>query len=318
MATEEEVAAAAEEKAATEAKAAEETKAAEEAEATAKAEADAKEEKEAAAKAAGEVDWRDSVGDDFKKDAEQYSSIDEILNRTRKTRQLLSKAIIPPGEDASEDDIANYRRKIGVPESAEKYEVTRPKELPDALSSEVALANEVAIATKAHELNISTTQLAGLMDTYWQVNTDMLDAIEVERERVVKESEVALKKEWGSDFDRNKEFANSFLRNIFDDPEAALQIKLDTGQFLLDDPIMVKAFTAAGRAMGEDGIGPVLGSGKGEEIQTQIDALTEKQHDSTKIFSQKDSARLQELYEILYPDTKDVTRTGSPSSTMVI
>jgi len=76
-----------------------------------------------------------------------------------------------PGEGATVDEIAAYRRAIGVPEAPEGYELAISKDLPeDDRKGFEAVAN--AIKPIAHEVGIPPSKLA----TVWNKVTEVLSA----------------------------------------------------------------------------------------------------------------------------------------------
>ena len=60
--------------------------------------------------------WRDLIEDEkLQKHAERFTSVDALVQANLEARQKLSKAVVPPGKDAAEEDITAYREAVGVP-----------------------------------------------------------------------------------------------------------------------------------------------------------------------------------------------------------
>ena len=50
--------------------------------------------------------WRDLIEDEkLQKHSERFTSIDALVQANLESRQKLSKAVVPPGKDAAEEDI---------------------------------------------------------------------------------------------------------------------------------------------------------------------------------------------------------------------
>ena len=71
--------------------------------------------------------WRDLIEDEkLQKHAERFTSVDALVQANLESRQKLSKAIVPPGEGAEEEDVTAYREALGVPKDVDGYEFALP------------------------------------------------------------------------------------------------------------------------------------------------------------------------------------------------
>ena len=65
-----------------------------------------------------EKDWREFIeGEDGQKYAERFTDLNSLVSGSIDMRKQLSSAIVPPGKDASDEQIAAYRKAIGIPRS---------------------------------------------------------------------------------------------------------------------------------------------------------------------------------------------------------
>lgn len=141
--------------------------------------------------------------------------------------KLLGNAIRIPGKDAKPEEIAAYEEKLGVPPTADGYELKVPKDLPENLPYDAERAN--AFKAKAKELKLSKAQAAELHD--WAVGNGVADqkaVIEAENARKIETAKgetQKLIKLWGpldgETAKANLAFADRALRDIGGDDAIA-------------------------------------------------------------------------------------------------
>lgn len=75
------------------------------------------------------TDWRSSLPLELQADPAlaKYKSVEEALRGAVHAQRLIGKAADYPKADAKPEDVAEYRRRAGVPDSPEKYGVTLPQ-----------------------------------------------------------------------------------------------------------------------------------------------------------------------------------------------
>jgi hypothetical protein len=217
--------------------------------------------------------WRDTITDaDGKKFAESSADLNHFVGRALDMRKQLAKAIVPPGKDAKPEEVAAYRKAIGVPDAPEGYTFTTPagREVTDADK-----AFQGTMAKLFHGANVSAEQ-AKMLNEGWNQLVDATLAAEIEADKAfAASSETTLRGKWqGPEYDRNRAIASRAAEKALGDNfEAAKQIQTKDGRFVLDHPILVEAFANIGREMGEDRMGPVLTETEAQTLQTKIDAL---------------------------------------------
>lgn len=251
--------------------------------------------KAAAGGAEGEgegTSWRDSLPDDLKKHAERFNSVEDLVKANVESRQKLSKAIVPPGKDAGEDDVAAYRKLIGVPQKADGYKFEMPE---GAEPSEGDKAFHGAMAETFHAANISKEQ-AAILNKAWN---DYSAAVQQEQvaadKKYAEESDAALRKSWGGDCDKNFAHAERAAAWAFGDEFEELRaLEGKDGRFLMDHPAMLKALASIGREMQEGGMAPPLSADAAEQAEEQLRDLRKKQAEAKQA---GDSKRANKLYQ---------------------
>src|SRR3990167_10209747 len=222
-----------------------------------------------------EVNWRDQVvDDDGKKFAERFTDIDGLVKGALDLRKQVSNAIISPPKDAKPEQIAAYKKALGVPESPEDYPFP---DLPkDELTDDIK-ASRKAWAEQFHQLNISKDAATSLFKT---LNEEVakVETAQVEADKAfAKSQEDQLKAEWKDDYDKNKTMANRAFKEIAERSGVNLddltKIEMKDGRFLMDRADIVRLFATLGREMSEGTLGPVLTDADREGLEEQLTDL---------------------------------------------
>lgn len=158
----------------------------------------------------------------------------------------LQAAIIPPAEGASDDEVREYRRKLGVPDSPDDYVLDG--ETVAALGSPELEKN---FQTWAHGVGLSKQQAATLARQFADAkNTIVSQAQQRQRSEAESrrtETEQTLKKEWGLSYDDKMTSVRRALNAL---TPATFQKYLDqTG--LGNHPDMIRMFARLGDEMRE-------------------------------------------------------------------
>jgi len=249
-------------------------------------------------------DWRSAIAEPgLRRVAEKFTSPAEVVKSYAALQSRLGRSVVKPGPDAGPEELAAYRRQLGVPESAEGYDVQLPEDLPPALhGDEAGEALQRDFLKAMHEAGASNEVVQKALDWYYGNVTQNLAQQQKSAAERRAESEASLRLEWGGDHERNLTFARRAVQSFGD---AAFADFLDSqeaeGVKLGDHPAFVRAFAAIGRAMGEDL--PLSGAGEsgGGSLQARIDALHALQdRDPQRYASRAVQSELQSLYGRLY------------------
>jgi hypothetical protein len=240
---------------------------------------------EGAAAGEGEAaDWRAGIKDEaLRKHADRFTSLEEMTRANVDARQKLSRAIIPPGKGAADEDVAAYRKAIGVPEAADGYEFP---EIPKEAMTDEIVAERGRWAERFHNMNVPAETAKALATAVLEEQAAAFEAQKKADAKFAEESEAELKAEWGASFDANKAAGVSAIRAMADragvEPEDILNIETKEGKFLSDDPRMVKIFSTIGRELiAEGSIDPHISADAAAKIDDEISTLREKQSEAS-------------------------------------
>ena len=155
-------------------------------------------------------------------------------------------AIVPPGKNATPEEIAAYDKRMGVPDA---YEFTVPEgyQPTDADKAFQTKAAEVFKQAKV------TGEGAKVLNTFWN---EMQAAAQAQAQKQTLESyeahDKALHAEWGSDYTANEQIANDAFKNYaalagIDDIEGFVSQKMANGVELRAVPELMRVFAEIGR-----------------------------------------------------------------------
>jgi hypothetical protein len=119
-------------------------------------------------------DWRASIEDEKLRDhASKFNSVPDLVSKHFELRQQLSTAIKPLGKEPTEEQVAAYRKSLGVPDSPEGYEFTAPEghELTDADK-----AFQSAAAEAFHKFNVPAETAKGLTEWWSELSETIKQA----------------------------------------------------------------------------------------------------------------------------------------------
>jgi len=230
------------------------------------------EDEAAAAAAAADTDtsWRDGIVDaKLKEHASRFNSLDDLVKGNVDQRVQLSKTISLPGKNADDAELAEYHKAIGVPADESEYwwpEVPDGVELPQ---ESVDDRKEWSAFFKEH--HYTAAQARAAVDRVVTQDLANLANIKEADEQHARASEAALRTEWGNEYEANIEYQNRALTAYFgEDLADARHLEDSTGRYVLDNPLLIKAFARLGREMGDGGLGPALNNTERETIDDQI------------------------------------------------
>lgn len=192
-----------------------------------------------------------------------YQSLETLFGADKAGRTL-----VLPKDDKDTEGMKAFRAKLGVPESADKYELPVPSGQEGDNLTKVA-------STWFHEAGIPKAA-AQAITTKWNAHIEQL--IKDGEKAAQTESHAQLEKlkgEWGAEFDQKAEYARRFLKAAgWDDT------KMKRYEEAFGTAAMLKDFFQWGSKVGEPGFATGNGGGgftpSKEAIQTKIKALREQ------------------------------------------
>lgn len=194
------------------------------------------------------ADWRERIaGDDAKYLAELHRFTDPkaLAKSWKETRTLISsgkyKSELPA--DATEAEVAEWRKQNGVPESPDKYELALPPGI-ELTDDDKPIVD--SYLKYAHENNIPASNVNASLGWYYAL-VDAQAKGEHEADIAFRaESEAALKKEWGHDYQANLNAVDLLIS----DPDLKGQIlsaRDQNGRLLGDNPAIMAHFAQLAR-----------------------------------------------------------------------
>jgi hypothetical protein len=114
------------------------------------------------------------------------------------------EGVVVPNEGSTEQEIAEYRQAIGVPESPTAYDL-QPENLPEGMGWDEGLAGEWQNAF--HEAGISQEQAANLSQAYSDITNNQLtqanQTLQLQSESEMEQQRAEIQKQWGDKYDTN-------------------------------------------------------------------------------------------------------------------
>jgi hypothetical protein len=147
----------------------------------------------------------------------------------KKIGQKTEGMIKVPGDESTEEERAAFHAALGVPDSAEDYEISLPDEVTEGLDWDEGVMGPIKEA--AHRIGVSPAQLSDLVAAQAQIEKEQVQLYQQEQEQ----AQEALRREWGVDAEKNAElvqrglaFAGVDLNNP--SPTDTLKLALAVGQ----------------------------------------------------------------------------------------
>ena len=141
----------------------------------------------------------------------KYKSADGLLKGAANLVNFAGKkveGVVVPNEGSSEQEVADYRKAVGVPESATEYDL-RLDNLPEGLDWNDNLAEQWGGVF--HEAGLNQEQAQKLSQAYSDITSQQLEEatgkLNEQSELTMQEQQASLQKQWGREYDRNLQSA---------------------------------------------------------------------------------------------------------------
>ena len=175
--------------------------------------------------------WRnDSI--DVESMAKGFNGLEQLLGKK-------AHAIIPPNEKSTPEEIAEYRKAIGVPESPEGYKL-KPEQLPDGVTWDDSVAKRAA--ELAHRHNIPAAAMSELMKFDMERAALMNQAAASMIETQLESGRAELQRVYGDKMPEKIELAR----------RAAVTAGVDPSSQGFVDPQVVKAIVSLAEKLSDD------------------------------------------------------------------
>lgn len=231
--------------------------------------------------------WVNDLTDDrfseYRATAANYKDLPSLLKGLKESKsaamQRLDGMVKVPGEGATEEDIAAFRKGLGVPESPDGYEI-KIDGLPEGIELDEGLASE--FKKLAHENNLTPAQVNRLAAFQVQTEARMREAQQAEQEAYLSEQRKTLESEWGNDFQKNMSLAQ----------RTAATFGLEQDHPVFNHADMVQALAKIGNAISEDRLV------SGESMSNKLNP----EHQAEDIMTNPDNALYQAYRNPAHPD----------------
>ena len=170
------------------------------------------------------------------RDHPSLSPIKDVENLARSyvnAQRLIGADKIPVPVNPTDEDLDNIYNRLGRPESVDGYEIAVDGNI---VTEDVAKS----YADIAHKLRLTPDQANGIMDYYRSMASQPSEMTTEAETQQRSQTEMALRKEWGDDFDARIEDAGKIAQQ-FGGGEL-LEMKLADGTKVGNHPDFIKAF----------------------------------------------------------------------------
>lgn len=161
----------------------------------------------------------------------------------------LETAIFKPGENATDDEKVAFNKALGVPDSADGYEFPKG----EGVEHDDQMISWAKDTFKSANLSV---EQGAIMSQAWDGFMQEMGSARAEADAAgVKEADTALREEWKSDYDKNiaeTQRGYQAFEKVVPGFSEFLAMPADGGVSIGNNPVMLKAFHAIGKAIGDD------------------------------------------------------------------
>lgn len=249
--------------------------------------------------------WWTAVPDEKAREwAKRHPSPADAVMEGFKLRQKLSNAITPLGEKATPEEVADYRRKMGVPLKPEGYKL---EGLEGKEPSAIEKAFQGEMAKAFYEANIPEGAARKLNQVYNGFVAEFQRSVAENDKADAEKWETALKRKWGSDFEINTKAAATSLAMAAaetgnEDLKTLSNLVVDVGgkkTLLGSFPLFTELAAFWGRRLMESPA-QAVGEGEARDASSELDSLynlhrSPKREDQDKYRHPDTQKRIREL-----------------------
>ena len=199
--------------------------------------------------------WANNLPEDsaaYKDTLSKYKSVPDMAKALANANALIGKKLGVPNEKSSPEEVAAFRRSLGVPDSIEEYKFA-PDALPEGMTWDDN--NVKNYAEIAHKHNIPPSAMKALVTEHAKMEHFKMQGMQAQIEKQHVEAVNTLKKEWGGEFDKNIGLAK----------QAAKLAGVNANSQGFADPEVVRGFVRLSQMMSEDKVGRSM---SGSEFMT--------------------------------------------------
>lgn len=199
--------------------------------------------------------WTNNLPEDsaaYKDTLSKYKSVPDMAKALANANALIGKKLGVPNEKSSPEEVAAFRRSLGVPDSIDEYKFA-PDALPEGMTWDDN--NVKNYAEIAHKHNIPPSAMKALVTEHAKMEHFKMQGMQAQIEKQHVEAVNTLKKEWGGEFEKNIGLAK----------QAAKIAGVNANSQGFADPEVVRGFVRMAQMMSEDKVGRSM---SGSEFMT--------------------------------------------------
>ena len=254
--------------------------------------------------------WRDSLPEDLR----AHPSLTDIKDPAALVKSYIhaqslvgAEKVVLPKADAQESEWGEFYKKLGRPETPEKYQFSEIKTEHVKFSED----GQKWMAQMFHKHGLTQKQADGIHQEYVTRLETAAKAEQARRDTQRAEALESLKSEWkGPTYDMNVEFAQRAIRTFGNDQ--LIKYLNESGEG--DNPQLIKLFANIGKQLGEDrafgkraaSSGFVSGpeAARAEIAKLQMDQQFMKAYMGADESGHKEAvAQMHQLFKVAYPGT---------------
>jgi len=219
--------------------------------------------------------WIDKLPDevsDYKSSIKNFKSVPDLVKALGNANALIGKKLGVPNEKSSPEEVAAFRRSLGVPDTIEEYKFA-PDALPEGMTWDDN--NVKNYAEIAHKHNIPPSAMKALVTEHAKMEHFKMQGMQAQIEKQHVDAVNTLKKEWGGEFDKNIGLAK----------QAAKIAGVNANSQGFADPEVVRGFVRMAQMMSEDKVGRSMsgsefmtGSARAKDIMSNPDNSWHKRY----------------------------------------
>lgn len=189
--------------------------------------------------------WRESLPEEFRAEPSlgTVRDLPGLVKSYVNAQKMIGRdKVVLPGEHASEAEVRDFYKRLGVPDDPKGYKFDAPQ-LPEGMAINEKLDGWFREA--AHKHGLTPKQAAALYGEFNQLQAGEFGERQQAEQASVAEAEAALKKEWGKAFDSKLDLAKRAVQT-FGAQEAIDKLGLG------NNPDFVRMMAKIGESISED------------------------------------------------------------------
>lgn len=257
------------------------------------------------------ADWRKTVSKDDAKvlaRLDRYASPEAAMHALIAAQNKISSGELKPtlGKDAKPEEVAEYRKAMGIPESADKYDLGNDLALDD---DDKATAAELLKA--AHATNQTPEQVRATLKAIKALQQTSEETRFESDKKLIQQGEDTLRTEWGPEYRRNLNLIHGLLDGAASPglKDAFFKSRLPDGTPIGSSPEMLKLMVSLALVQNPTGVvvpGSEANPMKG--IGDEITAIEKTMRENRSAYNKDE--KMQERYRQLLDAREKIKPRG--------